>query len=321
MSEKNEFRLESEQIEPAAQTRRWTRPQGGHRVTYISLGAGVESSALYVLATRRDPRVPRADVAIFADTGDERRAVYEQLARLKAFGKKHDGPPIRTVRPAKRLSTLMKTHYIPIPAFTRISGKTGMLRRECTVEAKIKPIHEYVRRKLLGLAHNERAGPDRRALCLKGFSVSEVYRVKPSQEVWLDIGHPLIDAGLRRHECRTICEREGLGSFVKSACVYCPYHGDREWERLRREDPEGWELACEVDEQIRHTAQRNTVYEYVREDGTQVSRRIDVDGGHQRNGVNAEALYLHRSCIPLREVDFADHPEMFGNECEGHCGV
>lgn len=34
-------------------------------------------------------------------------------------------------------------------------------------------------------------------------------------------------------------------------------------------------------------------------------------------------LYLHRSLVPLSEVTFRheDQREMFGNECEGVCGV
>lgn len=34
--------------------------------------------------------------------------------------------------------------------------------------------------------------------------------------------------------------------------------------------------------------------------------------------------FLHRSCIPISEVNFngtEKHPDMFGNECEGMCGV
>jgi hypothetical protein len=37
-----------------------------------------------------------------------------------------------------------------------------------------------------------------------------------------------------------------------------------------------------------------------------------------------ELAYVHRSCKPLDEVDFEptrDQGDMFGNECEGMCGV
>jgi hypothetical protein len=52
--------------------------------TYLSLGAGVQSSALYVMALRG--HLPRPDVAIFADTGAEPPWVYQIVRRLSAMG-------------------------------------------------------------------------------------------------------------------------------------------------------------------------------------------------------------------------------------------
>ena len=49
---------------------------------YLTLGAGVQSSALLYLA-ETDPEIPTPDVAIFADTGDEPAWVYRQVEDLK----------------------------------------------------------------------------------------------------------------------------------------------------------------------------------------------------------------------------------------------
>lgn len=54
--------------------------------TYLSLGAGVQSSALFVMSALGMYGCPKADVAIFADTGDEPSWVYDQLHRLRQFG-------------------------------------------------------------------------------------------------------------------------------------------------------------------------------------------------------------------------------------------
>ena len=54
---------------------------GDYDYTYLSLGAGVQSSALLVLSCT-DDRVPKPDVAIFADTGDEPAWVYDYLKVL-----------------------------------------------------------------------------------------------------------------------------------------------------------------------------------------------------------------------------------------------
>ena len=320
------FELVAETIPRERARKLWRRPQGRYGITYIALGAGTQSSALYVMATRaRHVEVPRVDLAVFADTGDEPRRVYEQLDRLEQWGKRHNGPRIMRVmiKNGKSLSALMETHYIPIPAFTLSSGRRGMLRRQCTTEMKIKPINEWIREHELGIPAGTRARKDQRALALKGFSVEEIVRVKPSQDAWLDVGHPLIDAGLYRWHCQQMLEDEGLGRFIKSACVYCPYRGDREWVRMKSEDPEDFEKACQVDEAIRLTARKGQHYEYVHEDGSMASRRIGdpepVSLG--RNTEHSDALYVHPSCKPLREVDFGDQSEAFANDCSGYCGV
>ncbi|WP_206685945.1 hypothetical protein [Kribbella qitaiheensis] len=54
-------------------------------LTALSLGAGVQSTALLLLAA--EGVLPRPDVAIFADTGWEPAAVYAQLDRLAAIAK------------------------------------------------------------------------------------------------------------------------------------------------------------------------------------------------------------------------------------------
>ena len=52
---------------------------------YISLGEGVQSPALYLMSCNGDAE--KADVAIFADTGDEPTYVYEYLEYLKTIGR------------------------------------------------------------------------------------------------------------------------------------------------------------------------------------------------------------------------------------------
>jgi hypothetical protein len=90
----------------------------------------------------------------------------------------------------------------------------------------------------------------------------------------------------------------------RSACVFCPYHSDHEWNRLKTEDPAAWARAVEVDEALR--AQ-----------GSVVNRDMD------------QVLYLHRSCKPLELVQLDTRPNPraaqtainFAAECMGMCGV
>lgn len=54
-------------------------------LTYLSLGGGVQSSALLAMGVLGKFNVPKADVAIFADTQGEIGATYAWLQKLKAW--------------------------------------------------------------------------------------------------------------------------------------------------------------------------------------------------------------------------------------------
>lgn len=66
------------------------RPQ----LRLLSLGAGVQSTAVLLLACNGE--IPPSDHALFADTGWEPRAVYQQLARVTRIAKRA-GIPVRIV--------------------------------------------------------------------------------------------------------------------------------------------------------------------------------------------------------------------------------
>lgn len=85
----------------------------------------------------------------------------------------------------------------------------------------------------------------------------------------------------------------------RSACVFCPYKSNLEWRHLRDNDPAGWARAIEVDEAHRRP-------------GTVANRNLE------------QSMYLHRSCLPLVEVDLGEKDVSGGvahSECEGMCGL
>ena len=261
------------------------------------------------------------------------------------------------------LSEVMAVRWVPIPAFTRWDVKEevdegeadardggfelqqqepgdkprgkanretrtreGMLRRQCTKEVKVVPIVRYIKEEVLGI---RRGYPvKKRVRSMMGFSAEEVFRVKPDRETWITSTYPLMDARIFRPECiRIVVERAGLGTPRKSACVFCPYHSDRYWAEMKRDDPQSFEKACRVDEMIRTTASRDQLYR--RDDGTttQANVRVEIvarDGkplGRGKDGIAADEIFVHRSCRPLREVHFGDQPALWDEECEGHCGI
>jgi len=87
-----------------------------------------------------------------------------------------------------------------------------------------------------------------------------------------------------------------IGSIIR---LLCPSRGNIEWRLLRDNDPAGWARAVEVDEALRPP-------------GTVANRNLE------------QAIYLHRTCLPLVEVDLGQRNMSGGvaqGECEGMCGV
>lgn len=120
----------------------------------LNLGAGVQSTALYLMFMRGDLK-PQIDCAIFADTQDEPKAVYRHLEWLQSL----NGPPIMVRSKGKLSDNLMRGEYATgqrfasIPAYTlRPNGTEGKTRRQCSMEYKIVVIEKTIRRELCGAA-------------------------------------------------------------------------------------------------------------------------------------------------------------------------
>ena len=264
-------------------------------ITYLSLGAGVQSTALLILSAAG--RCQRADVAIFADTHDEPSFVYEHLERLKAWSP----IPIEVVSQGHLSADVLdrhrgqRTRFAAIPAWTSgDDGRAAPLRRQCTREYKIQPIERRVR-ELLGLVKGQRAAGRVTATALIGISLDEATRMKPSRTPWITNSYPLVDLGLRRGDCLRIIAEAGIERPQKSSCVFCPYHGDEYWRLLKRDYPQDFERAATFDAGIRDMS------------------KLAVRG----------KVYLHRSLKALREIDFDRQGRLWSdgyeNECEGGC--
>src|SRR5438034_6802056 len=77
---------------------------------YLSLGAGVQSSATLLLAARG--RIPTFDAAIFADTGWEPSNVYRHLARLTRIADDAGIPIVRVHKGHIRQDALDPAHRL-----------------------------------------------------------------------------------------------------------------------------------------------------------------------------------------------------------------
>ena len=243
---------------------------------YLSLGAGVQSSATLLLAVRG--RIPTFDAAIFADTGWEPANVYRQLARLTRIAGQAGIPVVRVSNGHIRKDAVDSAHrFASMPLFTLgPRGERGMARRQCTTEYKIRPIKAEVRRRL-GYPHPKRVPPWVYAQMAIGISVDEVMRARDSDVRYMRNTFPLLDLGWRREDCVRFLTAHGLGDTPKSSCITCPFHDDGFWADLKANSPAEWADAVAFDHAIRHG-----------------SARANADG-HPLRGT----YYLHPSRIPL----------------------
>lgn len=263
----------------------------------ISLGAGVQSTTMYLMACNGLIE-PMPDAAIFADTGAEPGEVYTHLEWLKGIG----SIPIYVVTAGNLEHDIIASQsgrrFASVPFHVgNEKGTHAMLRRQCTREYKIDPIKKKVR-ELLGLKPRQRAAGKYLVEQWIGISTDEAIRAKPSRDNWIVSRHPLLyEIGMSRYDCMEWVVSNGYPKPPRSACYFCPYHNNATWRRMRDEDPELFSRACEFEKRIQEKKLRGVRY----------------------------TPYLHKDLVRLGDANIEDpHKDqlsLFGNECEGMCGV
>jgi hypothetical protein len=264
-------------------------------IRVLSLGAGVQSTTLALMYSRGD-LAPMPDCAIFADTGWEPRAVTRHLDRLEAalrfpvyrisVGNIRDDIMTKATTKAGRFAALPWFQKMP-------DGSEGMGRRQCTAHYKVEPIRRKVR-ELLGLPFPKRVPPDA-CVMLIGISTDEAMRARDSRVRFIKNEYPLLDQRMSRSDCR-IYLRDRQWKAPKSACIGCPFHSNAAWREMRDNEPEEFADAVLVDRAIR-------------------------DAGAIRGILGKQ--FMHRQLVPLDQADLdRGQPfDLFGNECEGMCGI
>lgn len=278
----------------------------------ISLGAGVQSSTMALMAAHGEI-TPMPDAAIFADTQDEPRSVYEWLDWLE----KQLPFPVHRVTAgslSKRALTMRRSakdmlySKTDIPFFVKnADGSLGkIVNRGCTRDFKLAPLRKK-QRELANVPRGYgkricdlRDGAPPLVISWQGISLDEVYRMKPAREAWCEHRFPLVDMGIRRNDCISWMLNMGYPKPPRSACVYCPYHNNAEWRRLSEEEPEEFMRAVAFESALQQAKAKSDNFR-----GTP---------------------FLHRSLVPLIQVDLRTAEErgqgnLFLNECEGMCGV
>jgi hypothetical protein len=277
----------------------------------ISLGGGVQSSAMALMAAVGDI-TPMPQAAIFADTQAEPKEVYRWLDWLE---KQLPYPVHRVtagsladmemqIRVSKKSGKTYKKSEIP--AFGKNpDGSKGILGRKCTRDFKIQPI-KVKARAICGVKRGQKTITVTQWI---GISYDEMGRATASREPWSQTRFPLLEKEITREGCLEWMKAHGYPEPPRSACLFCPFHSDHEWRRIKGGDAAEWQYVQDFEKQLQASAEK-----------CQVMRSVP---------------FLHPSLVPIGEVEFkaakaADGSkqmtmhEMWNdikNDCSGMCGV
>jgi hypothetical protein len=242
-----------------------------------SCGGGTQSAAIAALII--EGKLPKPDYAVMADTGREKSSTWRYVNGVLIPSLAGVGVTLHVAAKAKYGTVdLFSKDTLLIPAYTNLSGETSKLSGFCSDKWKVRVIGRWLREQ--GVIHSQ-------AMQWLGFSTNELRRVRAGK-----FRYPLImEFPMNREACHAYATQV-LGVAPPrggSACWNCPNLSDAQWVEMRESDPEDFDKACDLDEEIR-----------------------------QRD----PNVFLHRSCKPLRLVTLGSPDQMTLSGCEsGMCFV
>jgi len=174
---------------------------------YISFGAGVNSTALYLLL--EDLSIDFE--AVFVDTGTEWPETYKYLEYFR-----NEGYTFTWLKPWVQDTNNLYDYLLK---YTTIPS---MWMRMCTSNFKIRPFYKYI---------------EHPATVYIGYDYGEYGRRHLRDRRDITYLYPLASHQLTRQGCKTLIKEHGLRVPPKSGCWFCPFQSKHEWRRLEREYP------------------------------------------------------------------------------------
>jgi len=292
---------------------RWRESLRPARV--LSLGAGVQSTCVLLMSCRGD--LPPLDAAVFADTQDEGEEVYANLEWLKGVAAAAGiavivrtagdlcGEFVAFVAESAEVGVAEARRASCMPLFSKhpVVGKVGRLRRQCTRDYKIRVVSRGIREGVLGLSKGQHVPAGTRVDLWFGMPSEEATRrMRMSQVSWMRNVYPLVGLpdeyllkAFSRIDCLAWLKEHYPDRVVpRSSCRICPFRSRADWRLLQR-NPRDWAAAVAFDKAVR--------------------RLPEMEGD----------VFVHRTCVPLDEIDFTkrengEEEDGEGDvECTGFC--
>lgn len=182
----------------------------------LSFGGGLQTTALVILLAEKRLQV---DAVVFADTGAEKPETYWYI-------KSYIQPLLGSV--GIEFITVRRSEETLYEYCWRRQDIPSIKWRWCTDRWKIRPI-----RKITG-----------KALQLIGFSTDEAHRAERQfKRVNVERRFPLIEMGISATDCRQLISDFGWPTPLKSSCFICAYQRLSDWQWLKTNHHDLFELA------------------------------------------------------------------------------
>lgn len=210
----------------------------------FSSGGGVQSTAALVLSAEGRIDFP---IHLFSNVGDdsEYQGTLDYVREVSMpYAERHGiefheltkvnraGEPVTLLGELKRQK---RSVMIPV---RMANGSPG--NRRCTPDFKLAVVAKW--------SKANGATPDDPAIVGIGFTTDEIERLGRSHHrQWERPSYPLLDLRLSRADCLEIIRKAGLPQPPKSACWFCPFHKPSTWAEMRRDEPDLFNRAVELE--------------------------------------------------------------------------
>lgn len=265
--------------------------------TFLSFGAGVQTTALLILMARREIN---ADAVIFADTGAEHPETYEYIEKYDKPLCDKLGIPFITVRMLKKVTNVDKgeEEYASTLRGVAIARRRvpSINNRWCTDYAKITPMKLTVR------MLQKEGKFEKPATSIIGISIDEKQRALNKDGTWkrphlseYNNSYPLVEMGISRDDCHKIIKEYGWPDPIKSGCYFCPFQGTREWADLYHHHPDLFWDAVYLEERDKNFPRYNL---YPR-GGSKGLRRLASGPGFGYGSLSLYDDYEGNACVEV----------------------
>lgn len=262
----------------------------GDELTQVwSCGGGTQSIAIAALIIQG--KLPKPDLSVIVDTEREKSSTWEYYDSVLKPELANVGIELHRVAKSQFATVdlySVNDEHMLLPAYTtinrKLNGDPGKLSPFCSGEWKFRTVERWLRTQ--GIKKSRR---------WIGFSYDESKRINKMVRgqdfkdglVWFPL---VLGVAMRRDDCVKIVTDMGWPDPPRSACWMCPNQGDAEWRELKEKYPDDFQQACDLEDMVRERDPH---------------------------------AFLHSSCVPLRDVDFAERPGLFTErECSsGMCFI